>query len=57
MKAQAFNELPHLVSIINGKCHFNKDMDSIHSNVLKMATVDAYTIKKAYNLFSHNKLP
>mmetsp|Transcript_438 Transcript_438/g.696 ORF Transcript_438/g.696 Transcript_438/m.696 type:complete len:181 (+) Transcript_438:923-1465(+) len=39
IKAQVFNELPHLVSIINGKCHFNKDMNSIHSNVLKMAAI------------------
>mmetsp|Transcript_19829 Transcript_19829/g.27888 ORF Transcript_19829/g.27888 Transcript_19829/m.27888 type:complete len:515 (+) Transcript_19829:119-1663(+) len=57
MKAQAYHNLPHLVETVNNKVQFNQAMDFIHSNVLKMATVDAYSVKKVYNLFSHSELP
>eukprot|EP00559_Dactyliosolen_fragilissimus_P003583 CAMPEP_0184863998 /NCGR_PEP_ID=MMETSP0580-20130426/13310_1 /TAXON_ID=1118495 /ORGANISM="Dactyliosolen fragilissimus" /LENGTH=577 /DNA_ID=CAMNT_0027362621 /DNA_START=518 /DNA_END=2251 /DNA_ORIENTATION=- len=57
MKAQAYQDLPYLTLQLGNKIVFNMEMDEVHSNVLKMATVDAYTIKRLYSLFSHTELP
>mmetsp|Transcript_15873 Transcript_15873/g.22610 ORF Transcript_15873/g.22610 Transcript_15873/m.22610 type:complete len:147 (+) Transcript_15873:1075-1515(+) len=57
MNVQAFHDHPNLITMVNNKIKFNRSLDATLSNVLKMATIDAYSAKKVYNPFSHSEIP